>query len=169
MMARRLFLSLCLAVLAVAVAVGANDKPRKAQVYMFGFAASMTDSVCVMTELQPVEVYLLPNGFLADRALYSLQLNNHLMTAGQMGENLTCAVFFDKNKPKAEKRFQKVNKRYRTSSDLTLKLLGQDEFRFLPEEWVEPEVSTEGAEKAEGTEKAKAAEKTKGRKNKGKK
>ena len=50
MMKRRLFLSICLAVLAVAVAVGANDKPRKAQVYMFGFAASMTDSVCVMTE-----------------------------------------------------------------------------------------------------------------------
>jgi hypothetical protein len=75
-----------------------------------------------------------------------LQLNNHLSTKERMTGNLTCAVFFNKNKAKAEKRLQKISKRYRTNSDLTVRFLGKDEFTFETEEWVEPYT----AEDAEG-------------------
>lgn len=163
MMAHRLISVLVALLLMTTVSQAAqNDKPQKMQVYMFGFAASMTDSVCVMTELQPVEVYLQSNGFLVDRSLYSLQLNNQLVNKKKLSENLTCAVFFDKNKSKAEKRYQKVRKRYRENSDLMLQILGGDEFMFQPEEWVEPEEIIENTEQTAITEK-------KGKKRKGKK
>lgn len=163
MIRRGLLLGIFLSVLAVTIVMGADGKPRKSQVYMFGFAAKMNDSVCVMTELQPVEVYLLPNGFLADRPLYSLQLNNYLVNTEQLDDALTCAVFFNKNKAKAEKRFQKVYKRYRASSEVTLKLLDKDEFKFLPEEWIELENDTESTEKTKSTEKKSEGEKKKGK------
>ena len=63
----------------VAVAYGATAKPKKQRVYMFGVAQSFTDSVAVMTDLQGVDAYIMPNGFLADRSLYSLQFNNYLV------------------------------------------------------------------------------------------
>ena len=70
MMVRRLIFALIALLLTATVSQAAkNDQPQKVQVYMFGFAANLTDSVCMMTELQPVEVYLQPNGFLADRTL----------------------------------------------------------------------------------------------------
>lgn len=139
----RRVLVLAVAVAAVvAVAMGAGTMPQKQRVYMFGFAASFVDSVCVMTDLQEVDAYVMPNGFLADRSLYSLQLNNHLVS-NQMLENLTCVVFFDKNKSKAEKKYQKLRKRYREDENVTLQSLGIDQFRFEAEEWVEPEAVVE--------------------------
>lgn len=166
-MVRRLILALVAFLLTATVSQAAkNDKPQKMQVYMFGFAASMTDSVCMMTELQPVEVYLQANGFLVDRTLYSLQLNNQLVNTMELSENLTCAVFFDKSKSKAEKHYQKVRKRYRDNSELTLKVLGVDDFMFVSEEWVESEDSTENTEKPKSKENKKENKKEKKRKGK---
>ena len=151
MMLRRLLFVLFASLLATTALRAADKKPRKAQVYMFGFAASLADSVCVITDLQQLEVYLQSNGFLADRSLYSLQLNNHLSTKEHMTGNLTCAVFFNKNKAKAEKRLQKVSKRYRTNSDLTVRFLGKDEFTFETEEWVEPYTAADAEGNAQPT------------------
>lgn len=108
-------------------------KNRKQTVYMFGVATSINDSLTVITDLQPVSVYLQPNGFLAERSLYSLQLNNY-MVSKQKHEGMTCAVFFNKNKTKAEKRFQRVKKKFREKHDIIVRQLGRDLFNFETEE-----------------------------------
>lgn len=145
-------------------ALAATVAPRRQQVYMFGCALSFNDSVVVMTDLQPVEAYMMPNGFLADRSLYSLQLNNYMV--GQLQrENMTCAVFFDKKKARLEKKYQKIRKKYRTGSDFVLQMLGVDAFRFQTEEWVEPIVEesspVSGSEDGKGVARPSAAEKKK--------
>lgn len=141
-----------LAITAVVAFAATPTKPVKQRVYMFGAAVSFTDSVAVMTDLQAIDAYIMPNGFLADRSLYTLQFNNYLV-AKQMREHLTCAVFFDKNKAKVEKRYQKVRKKYRESSHLVLESLGVDLFRFTPEEWVDTEIIESSPEQSPNGEK----------------
>lgn len=146
------------------VALAATVAPRRQQVYMFGCALSFNDSVIIMTDLQPVEAYMMPNGFLADRSLYSLQLNNYMV--GQLQrENMTCAVFFDKKKTRLEKKYQKIRRKYRTGSDFVLQSLGVDAFRFQTEEWVDPiveeTVSVSGNEDGKGAAQPSATEKKK--------
>lgn len=137
---RRTILAILLIAVAAITILAASAKPRQQRVYMFGVARSFTDSVLIMTDLQAIDVYIMPNGFLADRSLYSLQLNNHLVVR-QQREHMTCAVFFDKNKAKAEKKYQKLRKNYRQRQAVTLQSLGVDEFRFKGEEWVESEIT----------------------------
>lgn len=146
------------------VALAATVAPRRQQVYMFGCALSFNDSVVIMTDLQPVVAYMMPNGFLADRSLYSLQLNNYVV--GQLQrENMTCAVFFDKKKTRLEKKYQKIRKKYRTGSDFVLQSLGVDAFRFQTEEWVDPIVEetapVSGNEDGKGAAQPSAVEKKK--------
>lgn len=136
---RRTILAFTLLVVAALTLMAATVKPRKERVYMFGIARSFTDSVVIMTDLQAVDAYIMPNDFLADRSLYSLQFNNHLVSK-QMREHMTCAIFFNKNKAKAEKKYQKIRKSYRERNAVTLQSLGVDEFRFTPEEWVDSEI-----------------------------
>ena len=143
-----------------ALALGASSKPSKQHVYMFGVAASFVDSLCVMTDLQDVEAYVMPNGFLADRSLYSLQLNNHLV-ANQNCENLTCVVYFSKKKAKAEKKYQKLRKRYREDESVLLQQLGIDIFRFETEEWLEPENVADSEKKPDADKKGQAKKKMK--------
>ena len=107
---------------------------------MFGFAASHTDSVSVITDLQTVDAYVMTNGFLADRTLYGLQLNNFLLTNKGL-QDMTCVVFFDKKKSKAEKKYQKIRKRYRSAPEVILQSLGVDVFRFQTEEWVDETIT----------------------------
>lgn len=109
-------------------------KGRKQQVYMFGVATSMNDSLTIITDLQTVLANVMPNGFISERSLYSLQLNNYLV-GKQHRENMTCAVFFNKSKKKAEKKFQRVKKKFREKHGIITQPLGKDMFQFEPEEW----------------------------------
>ena len=135
-MKRVLFIILCS--LFISEALWAQGTPataakaRRQQMYMFGVAASMRDSVAYITDLQNIEAYVYANGFLADRSLYSLQLNN-FMVGKKNSENMTCAVFFSKSKSKAEKKFQKVRKKYRDKHNIFMEPLGKDVFRFVTE------------------------------------
>lgn len=144
---KRILFSLFLAV-SFSLAAQAAAKPKPQRVYMFGFAVSLSDSAAYMTDLQGVDAYVMPNGFLADRALYSLQLNNY-MVGTLRRENMTCAIFFDKKKAKAEKRFQRLRRKYRENPAVTLTSLGVDAFRFEPEEYVETVVVETPAKAAE--------------------
>ena len=140
---RRLSTFLLIAFLCGSLApVAAARKPEMRRVYMFGFAASFKDSTACQTVMQVVDsAWIDPqHKFLMDRSLYSLQFNNYLVA--KMGQGrLTCAVFFDKNKAKAEKKFQKVRNKYRGMPNLILQSLGVDVFRFEPQEWVESEIT----------------------------
>ena len=134
---RKLFvLCLCLAA-AVSLTCHAYDlRPRRYPIYMFGFATSFKDSVAVMTELQNLDGYIQPNGFLSDRSLYSLQLNRRLAQMGH--EGMTCVVFFGKNKVKMEKKYQKIRRKYREKHGVEIRFLSIDRFRFETEEWTDP-------------------------------
>ena len=133
---KRIVLCLCL-VATVATTCRAYDvRPRRYPIYMFGFATSFTDSVAVMTELQSLDGYIQPNGFLSDRSLYSLQLSQLMAKMGH--EGMTCVVFFGKNKTKMEKKYQKIRRKYREKHGVEIHFLSIDRFRFETEEWIDP-------------------------------
>ena len=154
-MTKRLLLALCLwvSVLTDVCAQGYYNNspivPRKQDVWMFGVATSFTDSLVLITDMQPVEAYILPGGFLADRTHYMLQLNSFLVNKVQL-PNMTCVVFFDKKKSKAFKKYQKINKKYRGQPGMSVQHIGGDIFYFKTEEWVETTiVETSPREEAE--------------------
>lgn len=152
-----LFLSAFFAVVLFAADVA---KPSQKNVYIFGVATSFTDSVAYITELQELEVYVLPNGFLADRSLYSLQFNNYLV-AHQGLEGMTCAVFFGKKQSKMVKRYQRVFKRIRQANDVVLHRIATEDFRFEKEDWVEPTVEQQAVTETPDKEKAEKKSKKK--------
>lgn len=138
---KRILFCVCLLVMAGGIVFAANTmKPRLQKVTLFGVATSFTDSVAYITDVQELEVYVMPNGFLADRSLYSLQFNNYLV-AHQGREGMTCAIFFGKKRTRIEKRYQRVCKRIRQANDVVLYPLGTEHFRFEKEEWVDPVVT----------------------------
>ncbi len=149
-MRRRILGCVALALVAIMTLNGASTKVKRQTMYVFGLAASLTDSVVVLTDVQPIEGFVMPNGFLADRSLYSLQLNNYLL-ANQQLNNMTCAVYFDKNRGKAEKKYHKMMRRYRDDHAGVLMFLGTDDFQFKAEEWEEEtqEVKSDAAKSEE--------------------
>jgi len=124
--------------LALYVGMVSAYEPMKRKIYMFGVAASFTDSVAFITDVQSIDsAYVHYNGFLADRTLYAAQLNN-FMQVNEKRQNMTCVVFFNKNKSKLEKKYLKVKKKYRHDHGVSLMPLGRDVFQFKREDWVEP-------------------------------
>lgn len=83
------------------------------KVYMFGFAASFTDSTVYFTPVQEVDSAWMDSktNFLMGRDNYALQLKN--MLASKMGKpNRTCIVAFGKNRKAAVNKYQKMLKLY---------------------------------------------------------
>ncbi len=121
-------------------------EPMRRKVYMFGFGASFTDSVAYITDVQAIDsAYIHPNGFLADRTLYGVQLDVYLQTVLNK-KNMTCVVFFDKSKSKVEKKYLKIKKKYLKDHAVVLTPIGRDEFKFKREEWIDPTVAENPAQ-----------------------
>ena len=79
-------------------------KDKEKPVYVFGVAASFTDTLVYYTDIQLLDsVYLNEHGFLPQRDLYSYQLKNHL-EYNMNKLNYTCVIYFSDNKKKLEKR-----------------------------------------------------------------
>ncbi len=119
------------------VAIQAQEVQRQ-RVYMFGFAASFSDSLAFQTDIQVVDsayVYK-KNDFLADRTQYSTQLQ---LAVQQMTgrENMICAVFFDTKLAKLEKKYQKVRRRYIRDHAVVVQPLSTDAFRFKSVEYLQ--------------------------------
>lgn len=126
--------------LGVALSAHAEKKPKMQTVYVFGFSASFTDSVAFLTDVMRLDsAVILPNGFLADRSLYSLQLENFVLENYRV-QNSTNAVFFSTNKKTMDKKYNKVNHMYQRSENLALIFVGEDEFRFTPVDYVDPTI-----------------------------
>ena len=127
--------------LSVALSNARAYEPLQRKVYMFGFAASFTDSVAYITDVQAVDMaYVHYNGFLADRPLYSAQLNVFLQSHLKQ-KDMTCVIYYDKSKSKVEKKYLKVRKKYREKHNIIPTPLGRDQFTFKREEWVDPAVT----------------------------
>ncbi len=135
--------------LLVCLGAQSQSKIKPQTVYIFGFAASYTDSVAFLTDVMKVDsATILPNGFLAGRALYSLQLENHV-TADKKVMDPTTAIFFSTSLSAARKKYEKINTRYQRSTDLALIYVGEDEFRFTSEAYIPDEAFRDTPQKSQ--------------------
>ena len=102
---------------------------KTSHMYMFGFSASFKDSVIYVTDIQDVQGAWIEkkSKFLMGRDQYSEQLKTHLSEQLQQ-KNRVCVVFFHKSKKKAEKKYLKLMKKYKTGYDV--RYLNATEFRF---------------------------------------
>lgn len=104
-------------------------KDKEKPVYVFGVAASFTDTLVYYTDIQLLDsVYLDQHGFLPRRDLYSYQLKNHLEYNLEKF-NYTCVIYFSNNKKKLEKEASKVKSGYLKSKQ-TLRPIDASEFQF---------------------------------------
>ncbi|MCR5820646.1 MAG: hypothetical protein K6F94_06860 [Bacteroidaceae bacterium] len=132
----KIFLLASLIVLMLLPSAEAAKKPVMKKVYMFGFAASFTDSLAFQTDIQTVDsAWLMPNGFLVDRPLYSLQMQYYV--EGRGGTNSTCTVFFAEKEKKLKKVWDKIHKRYSKTDGVKLLTVTKNEFQFRPEQYIE--------------------------------
>ena len=125
---------LILLLLLVPLALWAEKAPRRQRVYMFGFAASFTDSIAYQTDVQRLDSAWVEgkSDYLVDRSLYSLQLQ--YFVEGQLkNTNSICAVFYHKNPRKLQKMWTKVKKRYEKAEGLKLLPLAKSDFIFRAE------------------------------------
>ena len=109
-------------------------KDKEKPVYVFGVAASFSDTLVYYTDIQLLDsVVLDKNGFLPQRDMYSYQLKNHLeYNLGK--QNYTCIIYFSDNKKKLEKEASKVKSGYQ-KGEQTLQAIEPSEFQFKkPEE-----------------------------------
>ncbi|MCC8187840.1 MAG: hypothetical protein LIP08_10175 [Bacteroides sp.] len=104
-------------------------------VYIFGIAASFTDTVVYYTDIQLLDsVHLNGHGFLPQRELYSYQLKNYLEYDKQI-PNHTCMVYFANNRSDLDKQYSRVMNKYKKSSDQVLELIDPKEFQFKKPEY----------------------------------
>lgn len=159
--------------LTLSFSVSAKKKSGGIQkVYVFGFASSFTDSLAYMTDVQTLDsAYVLNNGFLADRGLYSLQFYGHVNEKRGV-ENPTSTVFFDVKPQKLAKKYEKVKRMYQKDPNVKLVIVDRDEFGFTCEEYTEElvlETSEEEAAAAAEGQPADEGKKDKKKKRGGKK
>lgn len=141
--------------LLVALATGAEAKNIQVpHLYLFGFSASFQDSILYFTDIQDIEGAWIDKKtkFLKERENYSYQLKNYLTEQNQ--PNRVCMVIFATSKSKAEKKYNKLMKRYSNSSKkkrkkghlseaYDIKHISQDEFKFERVDIQEEQTTTE--------------------------
>lgn len=127
------------ATLLAAMALAAANVSAKGKavpsIYVFGFAASFTDSVVYFTDVQKVDSAWIDTKtkFLLGRDNYSYQLKNFL--AGKRQEqNRTCLVMYGLTKKEAEKKYLKMKKLYTEKSRgmFDVRYINEADFKFMP-------------------------------------
>lgn len=128
-------------VLLLGLSLTAIAKPKKTQVWMFGFSASFTDSTIYISNIQLVDPVFIESstGFLYDRSIYSLQVENFVEE--QLGKpRTTCTIFFDKKRKKMDNKLFSIRKRFLRDGSMTVMPL--EGFTFVPVDWTEHDVIT---------------------------
>ena len=106
-----------------------------AHMYMFGLAASFTDTIVHLTPIQTLDSVWIDtkNDFLQERQEYSAQMRNYLDKQQQMPRR-TCIVFYNQKKEKLQKKYDKIVRLYTKGKDgkkhFDLRLLTNDMFHF---------------------------------------
>lgn len=121
---------LLLAAVAIVPTLAQNRVVPKA--YMFGFAASFTDSIVFFTDIQEVDsVWLTPKKFLAGKSNYSYQLRN-FCTDSLGFKNRTVVVVSALTRKDIEKKYAKMKKDYieKRAGQYDVHFIDASEFRF---------------------------------------
>ena len=79
--------------------------------------------------------------------------------------NTTNAVFFSVKKKSLDKKYDRVKRMYQSGENLRLNLLHAEDFRFLPQEYIETVIEY-GDEAVEAAPQAAPEKKSKGKKKK---
>ena len=105
------------------------------KMYVFGFAASFTDTIVHFTDIQEIDTPWIDKkkGFLLNRDQYSVQLRSFLNNNQQLPHR-TCVIMFNQNRSKAEKEFLKMKRLYTQSKDgkqhFDVRYINASEFHF---------------------------------------
>ena len=132
-MKKKLLLALFVASMLFCSSAGARKLP--AQIYMFGVAASFTDTIVHFTDVQQIDSAWInqKNNFLLERQEYSYQLRSYLEQQQQMPHR-TCIVFYAFKKKDIEKKYQKMIQLYTKSKDglqhFDVRHLSRQDFAF---------------------------------------
>jgi len=109
-----------------------GDKGAETEkIYMFGVGTAFGDTLVHFTSITEMEGIELTkkSKFLPLRSAYSLQLKAYL--EGTLGlSQQTCCVIFSKSKKKLSKKYYKLKKAYLEESESTLKIIGEEDFKF---------------------------------------
>lgn len=117
------------------LAAGAAKEPKMKPIYIFGFAASFTDSVACQTSIQRLDsAWLDSHDFLVDRSLYSLQLQVHMEQEEQVA-NAISSVFFSTSERKMQRLWSKMQRKYEAAQNLIFHVTPADKFQFKAEEY----------------------------------
>ncbi len=133
-MRKKTLLALLAAVMLLCSGSYAKKQPVP-KIYMFGVAASFTDTIVHFTTIQEVDSAWIEtkNQFLLERQAYSYQLRDFLEQKQQMPHR-TCIVFYSQKREKLEKKFDKMMKLYTKSKDgqrhFDIRHLGLQDFSF---------------------------------------
>lgn len=127
------------ATLLAAMALAAANVSARGKVvpsiYVFGFAASFTDSVVYFTDVQKVDSAWIDTKtkFLLGRDNYSYQLENFL-AAKRQEQNRTCLVMYGRTQKEAEKKYLKMKKLYTEKSRgmFDVRYINEADFKFQP-------------------------------------
>ena len=153
------------------LAVGGAEAKKSSQVekiYIFGMAASFTDTIVHFTPIQEIDsAWIDKKIFLMGREEYSYQLRDYLAKQLLMTQR-TCIVVFDKNRKKLEKKYARMLNLYTTTPkkgrSYDVRHIGQQDFRFhavnmssIVEERREAEQEQKEAAKTPKKKKKKAA------------
>lgn len=104
------------------------------RIYMFGFAASFSDSTVYFTNVQAVDSAWIDSKskFLLGRDNYSLQLKN--MLANKMSQpNRTCIVSFGEKRKDVEQKLLKMKKLYtdkKAKNQYDVRYIAESDFHF---------------------------------------
>lgn len=124
-----------LVLLLFVMSANAAKEPKMKPVYMFGFAASFTDSIACQTVVQRVDsAWLDSHGFLVDRALYSLQLQMYMEQEEHLSGTIA-TVFFSSSERKMQRLWAKMRRKYDAAQNLIFHITPADKFKFIAEEY----------------------------------
>ena len=129
------------------------------KLYIFGMAASFTDTIVHFTPIQELDSAWTDKkrGFLLGREEYSYQLRDYLGTALLMPFR-TCIVIYDSSRKKIEKKFARMMRLYSSPAKnerrYDVRHIDGNDFRFRPvdmsaEEQPEEETAAAGHAKKE--------------------
>lgn len=107
-----------------------KDKNKPKAVYVFGFAASFSDTIVCYTDIQKLDSGAVDgSGFLKNRATYSAQLKNYLESAG-IQKNSTAMIYFSDSEKKMAKEADKLIGKYRKNKNVALRNIPASDFLF---------------------------------------
>ena len=101
--------------------------------YMFGFAASFSDSLVFFTEIQQVDSVWLTKkkGFLAGKSNYAYQLRNYCEEKMDLPKR-TCVVVSSVKRKDVEKKYKKMMKKYvgKKAKNYDVRYISSSDFKF---------------------------------------